>query len=70
MAAGPNENEAECWKLVAAAAGKFFQLEELHPLDNNEVAAAIHIIQNKLLSRPTYRKYLKEAKSQSEAKDK
>ncbi len=62
LAAGMNEAEAECWKLTAQAAGKFFELEELHPSDRAEVATAIHVIQHKLLARPTYRKYLEEAK--------
>lgn len=56
--AGLTEAEAECWAKVAEAAGLFFQLPELHPLDKAEVATAVHVIQNKLLGRPTYRKYL------------
>ena len=54
---GLTEAEADCWVAVAQAAGKFFDLPELHPMDEQEVAQAIHVIQNKLLSRPTYRKY-------------
>ncbi|MGI9519141.1 MAG: hypothetical protein ACR2NP_18970 [Pirellulaceae bacterium] len=69
LAAGMNEKEAECWKLTAEAAGKFFELEELHPLDNSEVATAIHVIQQKLLARPTYRKYLEEAKRLRQSDD-
>src|ERR1700745_1842273 len=68
MAVGFTEAEAECWELTANAAGKFFSLPKLHPMDAQEVASAIHIIQNKLLSRPTYRKYLQAAKSQAEQK--
>ncbi len=49
--------EADCWIAVAAAAGKFFDLPKLHPMDDAEVAQAIHVIQHKLLSRPAYRKY-------------
>ncbi len=56
--AGLTEAEAECWAKVAEAAGAFFQLPELHSLDKAEVATAVHVIQNKLLGRPTYRKYL------------
>jgi hypothetical protein len=37
-------------------------------MDTQEVATAIHVIQNKLLSRPAYRKYLQIAKSQAEQK--
>ena len=63
IAAGMTEKEAEVWRKVAEVAGDFFKLPELHPMDNQEVASAIHIIQNKLLSRPTYRKYLELAKA-------
>ena len=58
LAAGMTEAEADCWQKVAEAAGAFFKLPELHPRDNPEVEQAIHVIQNKLLSRPTYRAYL------------
>jgi len=64
MAAGLTEDEAECWELVAKAAGMFFALPKLHPLDASEVATVIHVIQHKLLARPTYRKYLELAKQQ------
>lgn len=70
IAAGFTEAEADCWAATAHAAATFFELPELHPMDKSEVASAIHIIQNKLLSRPTYRKYLdfhksKEAESKN-----
>lgn len=58
MQVGMTEAEAECWLLAAELAGRFFELPELHPMDSQEVATAIHVIQNKLLSRPTYRDYL------------
>jgi hypothetical protein len=58
LAAGMTEAEADCWEAVAEAAGKFFALPEMHPMDKQEVATAIHVVQNKLLSRPTYRTYL------------
>ena len=58
MRLGLTEQEAGCWELASSLAGKFFQLPKLHPMDDHEVAQAIHIIQNKLLSRPAYRKYL------------
>lgn len=61
-AVGMTEGEADCWLALAEAAGKFFELPELHPMDKQEVASAIHIVQNKLLSRPTYRRYLEAAK--------
>ena len=61
--AGMTEAEADCWELAAKAAGAFFALPEMHPMDSHEVASAIHVIQNKLLGRPTYRKYLEAAKA-------
>jgi len=64
IASGMTEAEADCWEMVAEAAGKFFRLPTLHPMDEAEVAQAIHIIQYKLLSRPAYRKYLELARSQ------
>ncbi|MBX9584659.1 MAG: hypothetical protein K2X87_30520 [Gemmataceae bacterium] len=63
IAAGMTEAEADCWGLTARAAGAFFALPKLHPTDEAEVAQAIHVIQNKLLARPTYRKYLELAKA-------
>ena len=63
MAAGLSKAEADCWKKIAEAAGAFFSLPEQHPMDRQEVASAIHIVQNKLLARPTYRKYLELAKA-------
>lgn len=62
LEAGMTPEEADCWELAAQCAGKFFELPKLHPMDTQEVATAIHVIQNKLLSRPTYRKYLENAK--------
>jgi hypothetical protein len=59
MACGLTESEADCWEQTAKAAGAFFDLPKLHPMDDHEVAQAIHIIQHKLLSRPAYRQYLK-----------
>jgi hypothetical protein len=63
IAVGMTEGEADCWMATAEAAGKFFALPELHPMDKQEVATAIHVIQNKLLGRPTYRRYLERAKA-------
>ncbi len=66
MEAGMTREEADCWLKTAEAAGAFFKLPRLHPTDAQEVAQAIHVIQNKLLGRPTYRKYLKLAKAAHE----
>lgn len=63
MAVGMTEGEADCWMAAADLAGKFFDLPELHPMDKHEVTLAIHLIQNKLLSRPTYRRYLGPARA-------
>lgn len=63
MAAGLDKDEAIAWKKAAEAAAAFFKLPELHPNDRREVATAIHVLQNKLLARPTYRKYLESAKA-------
>lgn len=62
MSLGMTQGEADCWMLTAQAAGAFFALPELHPMDRQEVATAIHVLQNKLLGRPVYRKYLENAK--------
>ena len=70
MEAGMTDAEAKCWALTAEAAGAFFALPTLHTEDAKEVSAAIHVIQNKLLSRPTYRKYLEIAKANHELKTK
>src|SRR5436305_6041127 len=52
LTAGMTADEADCWKLSGELAGKFFALPKMHPMDAQEVAMAIHVIQNKLLSRP------------------
>jgi hypothetical protein len=62
LEAGLTEQEADCWRLAGELAGKFFDLPKMHPMDDHEIAHAIHIVQNKLLSRPTYREYLETAK--------
>jgi TAT (twin-arginine translocation) pathway signal sequence len=64
MACGMTEAEADCWEMVAEAAGKFFRLPKLHPMDEAGVVQAIHVIQYKLMSRPAYRKYLELARGQ------
>jgi hypothetical protein len=58
-ACGLTPDEAECWALAARLATAFFRLEMLHSLDGAEVATAIHVIQDKLLARPAYRRYLR-----------
>jgi hypothetical protein len=58
MARGMIAEEAECWELTVSVARHWFALPNLHESDDPEVVQAIHVIQNKLLSRPTYRQYL------------
>ena len=64
LTAGMTDEEANCWELAAKLAGGMFALPDPHPMDNHEIAQAIHVIQNKLLARPTYRRYLQAAKDQ------
>jgi hypothetical protein len=59
MAAGLTDKEAETWRLTAETAKAFFELPVLHSMDSHEVASAIHVIQNKLLARPSFREHLK-----------
>lgn len=66
LASGMTEAEADCWELAAKLAGKLFELPELHPMDKQEIATAIHVLQYRLLSRPTYRKYKETVKQLSE----
>jgi hypothetical protein len=58
LACGMTAEEAECWELTVSLARHWFALPNLHESDDLEVVHAIHVIQNKLLSRPTYRQYL------------
>jgi hypothetical protein len=69
MEAGLSADEADCWLAIADAAGKFFKLPKLHPMDAQEVATAIHVVQHKLLARPVYRKYLELAKAATKKKE-
>ena len=64
MEAGLTDAEADCWIAASSAAGLFFALPKLHPMDDQEVASAIHILQHKLLGRQVYRKYLEIAKGE------
>jgi hypothetical protein len=59
--------EADSWELTGELAGKLLNLPELHPMDRQEIAQAIHVIQYRLLSRPTYRRS-KEAHKKSPEK--
>ncbi|RZS40757.1 hypothetical protein EV193_10370 [Herbihabitans rhizosphaerae] len=54
---GFTEDEADAWLLVNRAAAKVLSLPELHPSDRADWADAIHTLQNRLMLRPTYKKY-------------
>jgi|SRR5690606_1037978 len=69
MELGFTEDEALCWEYIGRAAGKFFELPVLHELDGHEIAEAVHVLQNKLLSRPTYRRYVELARQQNAARE-
>ncbi|MEM7227190.1 MAG: hypothetical protein AAF432_00100 [Planctomycetota bacterium] len=60
--AGMTEDEADCWALAAELAGTYMGLPVQHQEDWHEVAHAIHVVQSRLLARPTYRRYLEAAK--------
>jgi hypothetical protein len=62
MAAGMTAEEADAWELTAKLVGKLFQLPKLHVMDDHELTHAIHVLQYRLLSRPTYRRYLELSK--------
>jgi hypothetical protein len=68
LASGMTEAEAECWELAGELAGKLLHLPELHPMDRQEMSQVIHVIQYRLLSRPTYRKYKEAHKKPPEKK--
>ncbi|MEM7454753.1 MAG: hypothetical protein AAF456_10425 [Planctomycetota bacterium] len=61
LAAGMTAEEAACWRKLAEAASMFLQLPAQHGMDTDEAVSAFHVIQNKLLARPTYRKYVEAA---------
>jgi hypothetical protein len=54
---GMTEAEADCWEAAGKVAGMFFDLPELHPGDQRDIADAVHVVQYRLMSRPAYRKY-------------
>lgn len=58
-ASGFTEAEASCWVTLADFANKLFALPTLHKMDNQEMCQAIHVLQDKLLARVAYARYLK-----------
>lgn len=64
-AVGLTGQEAECWELAGTLAGQLYHLPMQHETDWHDLVHAIHIIQNKLLARPAYRKYLELAAAQA-----
>jgi hypothetical protein len=63
IASGLNEREANCWVAVAEAAAQFLQLPPLHGMEVQEACIAFHVIQDKLMKRVAYRKYLQLAQA-------
>lgn len=65
LAVGLTGQEAECWELAGTLAGRLYNLPTLHETDWHDLVHAIHIVQNRLLARPAYRKYLQLAAEQA-----
>lgn len=57
LACGFTEAEADCWIAVNAACEKCFNLPKLHVMDDHELAHAFHVLQYRLMMRPTFRQY-------------
>ncbi len=64
ISSGMTEAEADAWELLVRAGAAIFALPQQHASTNAEIAQAIHVMQDKLLARPTYRKYLELARAQ------
>lgn len=54
---GLTASESDCWVLTAQLADTVLKLPDMTQEDRQELTTAIHLIQNKLLSRPTVRRY-------------
>lgn len=65
LTVGLTEQEAGCWELAGTLVGRLYNLPTLHETDWHDLVHAIHSIQNKLLARPAYRKYLQLAVEQA-----
>lgn len=65
LAAGLDEQEADCWVAVAEAASQFLRLPESHPMDAQEGCSAFHVVQDKLMKRAAYRRYLQAARERA-----
>ncbi len=59
LEAGMTEAEADCWDAANQFAGAYLGLEPMG--QGHEHIHAIHVLQEKMLSRPTYRRYLEAA---------
>jgi hypothetical protein len=57
LSVGFTDDEADAWLSVNRGAAKMLLLPELHPSDRKDIADAVHILQNMLMLRPTYKKY-------------
>ena len=58
MACGMTKAESDCFLLTGQVMNSFSRLPPLHQADVVDVCNAIHVIQNILMSRPFYRKYM------------
>ena len=57
LACGFTDAEADCWVAVNTACEKYFGLPKLHVMDDHELAHAFHVLQYRLMMRPTFRQY-------------
>ena len=67
-AVGLTGQEAECLELAGTLAGRLYNLPTLHETDWHDLVHAIHIVQNRPLARPAYRKYLQLAAGARQAR--
>ena len=53
--AGMTDDEVRAMSLTVDCANEIFDLPKLHPMDDEEFCHAIHVVQEKLLARPSMR---------------
>lgn len=58
---GMTPGEFDAWNALGKAAGLIMKLPVMHPQQRLEDSAAIHVLQERLLARPTYRAYLRDS---------
>jgi hypothetical protein len=57
LSVGFTDDEADTWLSINRGAAKMLSLPELHPSDRKDIADAVHILQDRLMLRPAYKKY-------------